>query len=92
MLSYNSAFFVACQSQTQGGVSIFNRESYSPVSWLTVGRKLFCHLVSGLSIQALPEVRVKPTTLQWGVRSTNSKLVLQKVKGQIVQGQTAEEF
>ena len=29
---------------------------------------------------------------QWGVRSTNSKLVLQKVKGQTVQGQTAQEF
>ena len=27
-----------------------------------------------------------------GVRSTNSKLVLQKVKGQTVQGQTAQEF
>ena len=30
--------------------------------------------------------------LQWGVRSTNSKLVLQKVKGQTVQGQTIQEF
>ena len=29
---------------------------------------------------------------EWGVRSTNSKLVLQKVKGQTVQGQTAQEF
>ena len=29
---------------------------------------------------------------QWGARSTNSKLVLQKVKGQTVQGQTAQEF
>ena len=29
---------------------------------------------------------------QWGVRSTNSKLVLQNVKGQTVQGQTAQEF
>ena len=29
---------------------------------------------------------------KWGVRSTNSKLVLQKVKGETVQGQTAQEF
>ena len=29
---------------------------------------------------------------KWGVRSTNSKLVLQKVKGQTVQGQTAQDF
>ena len=29
---------------------------------------------------------------KWGVRSTDSKLVLQKVKGQTVQGQTAQEF
>ena len=29
---------------------------------------------------------------QWGARSTDSKLVLQKVKGQTVQGQTAQEF
>ena len=30
--------------------------------------------------------------IEWGVRSTNSKLVLQKVKGQTVQGQMAQEF